>query len=559
MGIFNINRQSGKEKKTSLIRSIEKNDAKKFKKLISNPKINIDIVDVNGRTPLMYAFFNGRLEFVNILLQKGASVNTRDVTERSLLDYYAESNNSEVIKYLISIGSEFGGYCSCLNNMSEETLRATFTSYKQSKIIKEIQSQGVGDSVRSHYIKYLKNTKNKKQLKKYFFVLTEYQAELRLLIYESLTDDLIDIKMKNTALRDYLTLKQYSKSANIIRQGARINQKFFETRDIIELLKNKELKEALFSFQTPELIKILTDHKNPVYATTLWNDLATYLISCKDYSALKKFCSALADYEKKDDFYEYHDTKKKNIRKTYREIFSALPSEEKDQYFIQKVFLSLDMTTTKSLISSGFNMNFHHSDGTHILHFLSSDLIVYTLSVVPYDKLVSTYSEDDFMTYFFEDYVRLLKRHNNWKQLEKLYWEKGHNREAKKIIYEVLPGKYKTSKIEEDLKKLFRLSIKDFNNTPGGLYKLNDEQILEVVRYAITKEDPLFELGQLGPAMAEQGVEICYSSGNNCGHCNGTGESINRNEENRPCPVCNGDETLSDLSVIRDNKDLWKP
>ena len=558
-----INKLHGKEKKTSLIISIEKNDLKKFSKLISTPEIEIELFDVNGRTALMYAFFLGRIEMVNILLSKGASINNCDVSGRSLLDYYAESGNIEVVKFLLSVGAEIHYNYTlqqhCLNTMSQEMLETVFINYNKNKILTELeveQKNNISNSVRVKYVNYLKNTDDWKQLRKYCSKLTNNQSEIRMLIYESFPEEMIDNNQIEIALKDCLNLKQYSKIEQLQEKGAQIYHKIFKKSDIEELSQNEEFRNVLFNIKSSELIKILTDPDISFYSSDIWHDYIKFLSVNKDYNNLKQFMCAVQTYSER--IYNSIDEKEKTKihGAIYQKVLSILPSEEKDQDFLQSVFLDINIGTQKTLINHGFILNYKTPDGEHILESINSDLIIFILKSISHEKLISTYSAEIFKEYFYSGYIELLHRQRNFKQLKKEYWKSGINREDKKLIYEYLPSEEVNKEIIEDLRKMYTNVVEEFLDLPKYLVELNDQQVIEVVkRYCNTSE---YWLEEVKKAMIYQGVVIDYLYGISCSSCGGTGETINRNEPGRPCPICNGELELVNCSVERDSRVLWR-
>ena len=71
------------------------------KYLEKNSYFAIKDASQNGATPLLIAVKNGELEKATIFLQKGASVDEKDLTGNGLLDYALESSNPEALTFAI--------------------------------------------------------------------------------------------------------------------------------------------------------------------------------------------------------------------------------------------------------------------------------------------------------------------------------------------------------------------------------------------------------------------------------------------------------------------------
>ena len=67
-------------------------------------EITVNMTDINGQTPLMYACMkSGLLDNVIVLLEYGADINLMDNNRESALHLASRDFNSEIIKYLISL------------------------------------------------------------------------------------------------------------------------------------------------------------------------------------------------------------------------------------------------------------------------------------------------------------------------------------------------------------------------------------------------------------------------------------------------------------------------
>lgn len=63
--------------------------------------INIDTLDEDGRTPLMYAAFNGHTDIARILIEKGADVNLTDPNKRTALMFASSGPFLETLRLLL--------------------------------------------------------------------------------------------------------------------------------------------------------------------------------------------------------------------------------------------------------------------------------------------------------------------------------------------------------------------------------------------------------------------------------------------------------------------------
>ncbi len=66
---------------------------------------NVNAVNMNGRTPLYSAAFNGLVEIAEILIANGADVNAVDKGSRTPLTRAEEGGHKDVVKLLISHGA----------------------------------------------------------------------------------------------------------------------------------------------------------------------------------------------------------------------------------------------------------------------------------------------------------------------------------------------------------------------------------------------------------------------------------------------------------------------
>ncbi|EAX89571.1 ankyrin repeat protein, putative [Trichomonas vaginalis G3] len=67
---------------------------------------NINSVNEKGQTPILYADFNYKINFLKYYISKGAYVNQKDLKGKTLFHYAAEGKYHEIIRTLISLGAD---------------------------------------------------------------------------------------------------------------------------------------------------------------------------------------------------------------------------------------------------------------------------------------------------------------------------------------------------------------------------------------------------------------------------------------------------------------------
>lgn len=80
-------------------------ETEKVKSLLKE-NTNVDAVDEDGHTPLMYSSFNGHTEIAKILLDMGASVTAIDYAGRTALMYASTGPFPETVELLLEYNSE---------------------------------------------------------------------------------------------------------------------------------------------------------------------------------------------------------------------------------------------------------------------------------------------------------------------------------------------------------------------------------------------------------------------------------------------------------------------
>ena len=67
---------------------------------------DVNLKDLEGRTPLMYASYNGNVEVIRSLIEKDADVNLRDLYGRSALMMASSGPYPVAVKYLLEHGAD---------------------------------------------------------------------------------------------------------------------------------------------------------------------------------------------------------------------------------------------------------------------------------------------------------------------------------------------------------------------------------------------------------------------------------------------------------------------
>ncbi len=85
-------------------------------KLLTGVGCNVNGTDNDGRTPLMWACWNGQKPIVEILFSKGADVNMQDNDGKSALMFADENGHGDIVKILIErrATGEFSPEFSCV-------------------------------------------------------------------------------------------------------------------------------------------------------------------------------------------------------------------------------------------------------------------------------------------------------------------------------------------------------------------------------------------------------------------------------------------------------------
>lgn len=86
------------------INEIRDGDLVKVQNLIEQHNGNVNAIDDDGSTVLMYASRHGHLGVVKYLIEKHADVNMKDGYSKTALIYAVLGKHLEVVKYLVEYG-----------------------------------------------------------------------------------------------------------------------------------------------------------------------------------------------------------------------------------------------------------------------------------------------------------------------------------------------------------------------------------------------------------------------------------------------------------------------
>lgn len=124
-------------------------DADLLKKLILSGE-DADERDKDGRTPLLHAAIDNRIELVEILLESGANVNVQDSLGYSPLHYAAQNYYIELTKLLISNNAQVDS-----KDIQGNTplFKAVFNSKGKGEVVKLLIEHGADkDLINNHGI-----------------------------------------------------------------------------------------------------------------------------------------------------------------------------------------------------------------------------------------------------------------------------------------------------------------------------------------------------------------------------------------------------------------------
>jgi ankyrin repeat protein len=93
------------EDTTAITEAVAESDVEKVKELL-NDGMYVDVQDMDGWTPLMWAAQDGNVEIINVLIQAGADPNIVDYYEETAMVRAIYSQNVEAINLLILAGAD---------------------------------------------------------------------------------------------------------------------------------------------------------------------------------------------------------------------------------------------------------------------------------------------------------------------------------------------------------------------------------------------------------------------------------------------------------------------
>lgn len=550
----NINKQFGEEKKTRIILSIEQNNIKEFTKLINDKKIDIELGDALNRTPLMYAFFCGRSEMINILLQKGASLDHADKLGKTLFYYYAELSKIDVLQILLTLKADPNKYVypaemHCFNCMLEEPLQKIFSIIPERVLTNIIKADKFNDKVKAQYIKLLAINKNYHKLKEFFWEL-KYDidhiegmsiSDLEILVYESLPEEYTTIEMLNKVIVNYLQHRRYPEISKLLSKGADFNL-------ILEKLYSSCIGICFWFKGNKNSSELLKSDE--------WNEMVDYFDINNAVEPLKKlltFTITLSDYDsnKYNRFKYEKNSKTEAYRKALKKIVSILVKFEFDPELMKYAYFYLDKGEAKNMIRQGL-IPYNESD---------RELLNYFFKFKKFDDIPLSYKES-------YDYVNYLKDKADYANLIKLYWEVEDN-ELKGRICDIL-GANLPEKIRNDVNNHYKLP-EDFLIIPiaYNIDVFGEKEIFEIVEYFADyhysqkpySEEAFNELCHRFRLFSEDYNEtyrIDFKYNNSCRNCDGIG-SVRAAWDDPPrlCPVCEGNNYISYLKLIKGDLTIW--
>ena len=86
---------------------VKQGDLEKIRECLSNG-VNINAVDSDGKTALMWACQKGHFEVAITLISSGTDINAKDKNGKTAINYSAESGNVELMKLLLAQGADTG-------------------------------------------------------------------------------------------------------------------------------------------------------------------------------------------------------------------------------------------------------------------------------------------------------------------------------------------------------------------------------------------------------------------------------------------------------------------
>ena len=120
--------------------AIENNNISYFESVITNN--NVNDCDGSGRTALIHAADNGKLEIVQLLLDKGANINYSSYIGGTSLLYAAGSGYLDIVQLLLDEGADIN-----LSNNNGDTSLIIAAKYKNIEVVKLLIRKGANTSI----------------------------------------------------------------------------------------------------------------------------------------------------------------------------------------------------------------------------------------------------------------------------------------------------------------------------------------------------------------------------------------------------------------------------
>ena len=74
--------------------------------LLQHPKIDVNIIDSSGNTPLIFAASSGNLTMVSLLINRGASIQSSTMNGTTPLHAACQEGHYKIVQFLIDLGAQ---------------------------------------------------------------------------------------------------------------------------------------------------------------------------------------------------------------------------------------------------------------------------------------------------------------------------------------------------------------------------------------------------------------------------------------------------------------------
>ena len=130
-----------------LFNAVFRRDSGEVERLL-NLGLDPNLVDSDGRTPLIQASIDGNKEIIAILLQKGARADVRDKRQSSALHYAAQGQHVPSVELLLSAGAEIDVQD---ENGNTPLSNAVFTSKGRPEVIRLLSKHGANKNLQNYH------------------------------------------------------------------------------------------------------------------------------------------------------------------------------------------------------------------------------------------------------------------------------------------------------------------------------------------------------------------------------------------------------------------------